>query len=236
MKRTLEALLVLIVLVALPLAPAYGELGHKMAEDSHTPQTLALAIEEALQEDATGRSAVIRGTACSTPHHYMEAFEETFDDLRFGGDYEQLLRFLRSLRRVENVAERHLDVYGMSRTLGKRDGPCELDLAGYSRSFRPGEGAWVDQLGRVVLADDCLNIPQIPEQPLMIEAGPQRLLCCPVELVAATSSYYSGASVYFDGLSYWCLSTMGFGVTSPGYTTNQQVYRKKCRQCARGAR
>lgn len=117
---------------------------------------LAQLIAKSIEQDPFGE-AVIEGSKCTTPNHFLEAIKSYHPEALLE-NVAELPVYIRSLqsRPVPPVE------FQMSRILYSRNGDvdkCVLDINGWTRTVDNPELAWFDSnLGKPVLAGNCSNV------------------------------------------------------------------------------
>lgn len=129
---------------------------HRITPNDKADQVLARLISDALEKDPKG-TAVIDGSVCTTPQHFLRAIREYHPGAQVR-NVQELPTYVRSLQR-RSAPE---GTFRMSRMLYEERGDaeqCRLDQKGWTREFSDGEFAWYDtNLGKPVLAGDCANV------------------------------------------------------------------------------
>ncbi len=134
---------------------------YEITPKAQANKVLAELIDESLKSDPSGNS-VIRGSACTTPLHFFAAIRAYHPSSKIS-TVGELPAFLHALQlRVEPPG-----TFRLTRMVMRKNKSCDLDLAGWERPLRVGEGVWVDpNTQKIILAGDCTNVVEIPKPAL----------------------------------------------------------------------
>ena len=118
-------------------------------------------VEASLTRDSSG-DGWIRGTPCSTPNHFLRAFQELHPEHapQNVGDLPAFLRTLQLVRAQElGVAgEAHVSTRMMCQRAETASPGDELDIRGVTRDIRSEELVWVHPNAGIMMLGDCSNI------------------------------------------------------------------------------
>jgi hypothetical protein len=155
------ALLALVILAPAKLACA--SVGKPFLHGIGSPEELASKIETSLAKNPRGTDIIdmVRcrhDGSCATPANFLQMFQESDPEARLS-EVMQVPAFLRTLE----VAPAPEGEYWLSCLKPSGKSAYKPVLHCLSRSFKPGEKAWVDpKTKRIVLASDCTNPVEKP--------------------------------------------------------------------------
>ena len=162
MKKFITMFAALVLGAAVATANA-APIGKAFLHGVKTPVELADKVQASLVKDPKG-NAIIDPTrckndgSCAAPKDYFLMFQVSDPEARLT-DVMQVPAFLRTLE----VAPAPLGEYWISCLKPSGGGTYKPVLHCLSRSFKPGEKAWVDpKTKRIVLASDCTNPVEKP--------------------------------------------------------------------------
>ena len=149
------AALVLGVALVVPVA-VQAAVGEPFLRGVKNPADLAGRIEKSLLQNPEGTSKLAPRRA--SPIHYLQALREVNPGAHLT-DVAQVPDFLRTLK----VVDAPPGEYWISCLKPSGGGTHQVVLHCLSRSFKPGEKAWVDpKTNIIVFASDCTNVVEKP--------------------------------------------------------------------------
>lgn len=181
--RLIVALLAIVLMYSTANAAGLRMGPNDIRDNADAAGILAGRISDSLDRNQSG-NGVIAGHPCATPNHYWEAIRKYHPSASLGS-VEELPNYIRQLKYEPQGPS---GKFPMSRILQKGSS-CKLDLAGWTRSFNLGEGAWKDpNTGEYILAGDCNNVVGGAPPPPPPPPPPKPSACVEIP-VAVLASY-----------------------------------------------
>ena len=173
-KIVMRALIFALALIVLVLAfgsslkscRVCAAVGDPFLKGLSNPEELADKVRVSLVRNPKGTSVIDpvrckRDGSCATPENYLRMFQESDP----GAGLTTVAQVPTYLRNLE-VADAPAGEYWLSCLKPSSRGIYEPVLHCLSRSFKPGEKAWIDpKTRRIVLASDCTNPVEKPVPP-----------------------------------------------------------------------
>ena len=166
MKKFISMFAALILGAVTIFAVNAAPVGNPFLKGVNSPSELAGKIEASLAKDPKGTTMLDaarckKDGSCARPLDYLMTLQQSDPDARLT-DVAQVPVFLRTLR----VTDAPTGEYWISCLKPTGKGAYEPVLHCLSRSFKPGEKAWVNpKSGRIVFASDCTNPIEKPVPP-----------------------------------------------------------------------
>src|SRR3989344_2870607 len=166
MKKFIGMFAALILGAVTIFAVNAAPVGNPFLKGVNSPSELAGKIEASLAKDPKGTTMLDaarckKDGSCARPLDYLMTLQQSDPDARLT-DVAQVPVFLRTLR----VTDAPMGEYWISCLKPTGKGAYEPVLHCLSRSFKPGEKAWVNpKSGRIVFASDCTNPIEKPVPP-----------------------------------------------------------------------
>lgn len=154
--------LILGAALAVPMV-ASAAVGKAFLHGVNSPAELASKIEASLAQNPKGTSMLDparckKDGSCATPLNYLEALKQVNPGAHLTS-VAQVPDFLRTLKVIDAPAGE----YWISCLKPSGQGTYKAVLHCLSRSFKPGEKAWVDPKSDVIVfASDCTNVVEKP--------------------------------------------------------------------------